>query len=129
MVLLFGERRDDLVLSARGRGERPRSKDNAGGAGVRSGLSHVFPPAERRRSELKVHPGVNLPVGDLLTVVMDGVLRLDEEVRGDLADLHDLAGAQTNWNVAEVVLEIEVPDAARAKIEALRQVVEDDGSG
>ena len=81
----------------------------------------------RGASELQIEPRANLPVGNLLTVFIDRVLRLDEQVGGDLAHLHHLAGAEADRDKAEVVLKIEVPDCARAQIEAVRQIIEDDG--
>jgi hypothetical protein len=76
------------------------------------------------RSELQIQAGVDLPVRDLFPVFVDRVLPLDERVDGGLAHLHHLAGAEADRDVAKVILKIEVPDAARAQVEALRQIVE-----
>jgi hypothetical protein len=60
-------------------------------------------------------------VRGLLAILIDRVLQLDEEVGGDPADPHHLAGAEADGDGAEVVLEIKVPDCPAAWSSAVKR--------
>src|SRR5688572_13788088 len=85
-------------------------------------------PASFAGCELQIEPHEDLPPGNSRAGVLpDRVLGLDEEVgRGPLIDLPDVADAEADRDEVVVVFEVEVPDARRPEVPALRQVIGDD---